>query len=134
MAAGTAACVLTQASFAAPEVDAVHPDGRLFGLCDRFDELEVALEDRLSAAADDAAADHGVAALHEEQLACLGEIASHQASTIDGILRRVRTLTGWAEDLLDPSTLWDAQLVAATLRDLLALQPQQAARAYRVQA
>jgi hypothetical protein len=85
-----------------------HPDQHLFDACGAFEALE--RHARLFGSEQ---------ARSAEQAALVEVICRHQAVTVDGARRKATTVAFFAEDLLEPSHLWDRDLTASLLRDLL---------------
>ena len=99
----------------------LHADRHLFAECAAFDRLEAetrALKSDLSL--HDASAYDRLLA---EQGFWLDRIADRRATTLSGIRRKTSTLLSWADDLLDPTDLWDRRLAGSILRDLRGLEP-----------
>jgi hypothetical protein len=113
---------------------AVTPDAGLIATCRAFDAIERRVKayhgdpcgDGAAPIDDDEERDRVIAPLLAQQKRLLVPILSGRATTFEGVVARAHTLVLWAPDLAEDGEDYaylEHQMLAALLRDLLALAP-----------
>lgn len=103
-----------------------HPDAELLGMCEQFNNLErlsaeaFALEGRI----DDFGLERITTAINQEQEPIIERIVTCRAATVAGMVARARIVAGWRgadATAADEKGTWEDRMLAALLRDLLAM-------------
>lgn len=102
------------------------PDAELLTLCQRFDGLQRQIMDLFDDedSMDDEVRERIIAGIDRQQAPILERMMAIKATTPAGITARVRTLAMWAPDAMEndgPDCMWNERMLAALLRDLMAM-------------
>ncbi|GAB6969247.1 hypothetical protein JCM25156A_32880 [Komagataeibacter kakiaceti JCM 25156] len=103
-------------------------DAELIRLCLEFDALHVEWLSYFSGddscRDDETKTDKCLSAINARMLAAMNQICATKATTLTGLLSRVRTLAKWEEDTLaySNSEFWNERLLGAILRDALEIR------------